>query len=64
MGKLIEKLSGQKLDVVEVTQNEEGQKAKLKIVLEAANRLLGIQPKWGNIKWTVEGNLKTVKISN
>ncbi|CAG2112621.1 unnamed protein product [Medioppia subpectinata] len=55
LGKLIEKLSLQKLDVVEVTQNEDGQKAKLRTVLDQANRLLGIQAKWSAVKWTVEG---------
>ena len=55
LGKLVEKLSEQKLDVVEVTQNEDAQKAKLRTVLDQANRLLGIQAKWGTVKWTVEG---------
>lgn len=47
--------SGQKLDVIEVTQNEDLQKFKIRVVLETANRLLGIPAKWANIKWTVEG---------
>src|ERR1700743_1502963 len=55
LGKLIEKLSSQKLDVVEVTQNEDGQRAKLRTVLDQATRLLGIQSKWSAVKWTVEG---------
>jgi len=55
LGKLVEKLSGQKLDVIEVTQNDDLQKYKLIAVLETANRHLGIPNKWSNIKWTVEG---------
>lgn len=61
LGKLVEKLSGQKLDVIEVTQNEDLQRHKLRAVLDTANRLLGIpvapgkQTGWSNIKWTVEG---------
>ena len=56
LGKLVEKLSGQKLDVIEVTQNEDLQRFKLRAVLDTANRLLGITPnKWSNIKWSVEG---------
>ena len=35
----IEKLTGQKLDVPEVTQSEENQKHKLRIVLGYANRV-------------------------
>lgn len=34
-----EKLTGEKLDVPEVTQSEEGQKQKLGIVLGAVNRV-------------------------
>ncbi|XP_074605648.1 beta-parvin-like isoform X2 [Brevipalpus obovatus] len=55
LGKLVEKLSGQKLDVIEVTQNEDLQKYKLRVVLETANRHLGLQTRWNSIKWTVEG---------
>lgn len=55
LGKLVEKLSGHKLDVIEVTQNEDLQRFKLRAVLDTANRLLGIPAKWSNIKWTVEG---------
>merc|ERR1712137_1230262 len=40
--KLLEKLTGQKLDVSEVTQSEENQKQKLRIVLGYANRVLGL----------------------
>lgn len=47
--------SGQRLDVIEVTQNEDLQKTKLRAVLDTANRLLGIQSRWANIKWSVEG---------
>src|SRR5690606_35328026 len=48
-------LSGQQLDVIEVTQNEDLQKFKLRVVLETANRLLGITTKFSHSKWTVEG---------
>lgn len=51
--KLLEKLSGNKLDVPEVTQSEEGQKQKLAVVLATANRVLGIQ-RYGHPKWSVE----------
>jgi parvin len=36
---LAEKLTGEKLDVPEVTQSEEGQKQKLGIVLAATNKV-------------------------
>uniref|UniRef100_A0A023FL22 Putative alpha-parvin n=1 Tax=Amblyomma cajennense TaxID=34607 RepID=A0A023FL22_AMBCJ len=51
--KLLEKLTGKRLDVVEVTQSEEGQKQKLKTVVDCANQVLGL-PKWGQYKWSVE----------
>ncbi|XP_015923944.1 beta-parvin [Parasteatoda tepidariorum] len=51
--KLLEKLMDVKLDVVEVTQSEVGQKIKLKRVLEAANNTLGIN-NWNQPKWNVE----------
>lgn len=37
--KLLEKLTGDKLDVPEVTQSEEGQRQKLSIVLAHVNRV-------------------------
>lgn len=37
--KLLEKLSGVKLDVPEVTQSEEGQRQKLSVVLRAVSRV-------------------------
>lgn len=37
--KLLEKLSGAKLDVPEVTQSEEGQRQKLSVVLRTVNRV-------------------------
>ncbi|XP_051161756.1 beta-parvin [Leptopilina boulardi] len=49
--KLLEKLTGRKLDVPEVTQSEEGQKQKLEVVLHAANHVLGRYPPY---KWSVE----------
>lgn len=51
--KLLEKLTGEKLDVPEVTQSEEGQKQKLGIVLTATNRVLSL-PRWSQQKWSVE----------
>ncbi|GIY95497.1 beta-parvin [Caerostris extrusa] len=52
--KLLEKLMDVKIDVVEVTQSEEGQKIKLKRVLEAANNVLGISNWNQQAKWNVE----------
>uniref|UniRef100_V5G4K4 Beta-parvin n=1 Tax=Anoplophora glabripennis TaxID=217634 RepID=V5G4K4_ANOGL len=51
--KLLEKLTGDKLDVPEVTQSEEGQKQKLSVVLSHFNQVLGIQRIKHN-KWSVE----------
>ncbi|XP_026280715.1 beta-parvin [Frankliniella occidentalis] len=51
--KLLEKLTKEKLDVPEVTQSEEGQKQKLRIVLGTANKVLGL-PRWSAQKWSVE----------
>ncbi|CAG9861817.1 unnamed protein product [Phyllotreta striolata] len=51
--KLLEKLTGDKLDVPEVTQSEEGQKQKLTVVLDHFNKVLGIQRQAHN-KWNVE----------
>lgn len=42
--------------MIEVTQNEDLQKYKLRVVLETANRHLGLQSKWVNSKWSVDGN--------
>jgi parvin len=50
--KLLEKLTQQLLSVPEVTQSEEGQKNKLRIVLGMANRVLGLQK--GQARWSVE----------
>lgn len=50
--KLWEKLTGRKLDVLEVTQSEEGQRQKLNIVLRAVNHTLGFHHKVP--KWSVE----------
>jgi len=50
--KLLEKLTGEKLAVPEVTQSEEGQRNKLKIVLGVANRVLGLQRH--QARWSVE----------
>ncbi|XP_076349915.1 beta-parvin-like isoform X1 [Tachypleus tridentatus] len=51
--KLLEKLTEEKLDVVEVTQSEEGQKEKLRTILDAANKLLSPN-RWSQVKWNVE----------
>lgn len=51
--KLLEKLTGDKLDVPEVTQSEEGQKHKLAVVLAHFNQILGVQ-RLGHNKWNVE----------
>lgn len=53
LGKLVEKLGGQKLTVVEVTQNEDFQRAKLKMILDTANRLLGLDS--NRVRWTDKG---------
>jgi parvin len=50
--KLLEKLTGEKLMVPEVTQSEEGQRNKLSIVLAVANRVLGLQRH--QARWSVE----------
>ncbi|KAK2726126.1 beta-parvin-like isoform X2 [Artemia franciscana] len=48
--KLFEKLSGKKLDAPEVTQSAEGQRKKLRVVLDRVNQVLGISrnitPRW------------------
>ncbi|CAG0885139.1 unnamed protein product [Darwinula stevensoni] len=51
--KLLEKLNNVLLEVPEVTQSEEGQKHKLRIVLNAANQCLGVH-RWPNLQWSVE----------
>ncbi|XP_055390448.1 beta-parvin [Condylostylus longicornis] len=50
--KLWEKLSGKKLDVLEVTQSEESQRQKLQVILSAVNHTLGFHHKIP--KWTVD----------
>jgi len=50
--KLWEKLTGQKLNVPEVTQSAEGQRQKLQMVLNAVNHTLGFHH--STPKWTVE----------
>jgi len=50
--KLIEKLTGEKLAVPEVTQSEEGQRNKLRIVLSMVNKVLGMER--GQPRWSVE----------
>ena len=50
--KLLEKLSGEQLQVPEVTQSEEGQRNKLRVVLGFANQVLGLQR--SQQKWSVE----------
>lgn len=55
LGRLVEKLSGTKLDVVEVTQNEDAQKRKIREVLETVNRIFSQKARWAQIKWSPEG---------
>ncbi len=50
--KLLERLTGEQLQVSEVTQSEEGQRSKLRVVLGFANHILGLQR--GQAKWSVE----------
>jgi len=52
--KLIEKLSGIKVDHPEVTQSEMGQKQRLKVVLETINQMLNVYGSLDTSKWTVE----------
>ncbi|KAK4311225.1 hypothetical protein Pmani_017259, partial [Petrolisthes manimaculis] len=51
--KLIERLTNNTLDVQEVTQSETGQRQKLRIVLNAANHILGLG-RYGPHKWSVD----------
>ena len=54
--KLMEKLTGEQLQVPEVTQSEEGQRNKLRVVLGFANHVLGLG-RGGNSpapKWSVD----------
>ena len=44
--KLMQKLTGETLNVPEITQSEDGQRSKLRIILDFANQILGLQPKW------------------
>ena len=53
--KLIERLQGVKLDIVEVTQNEQVQKQKLFTLLSGLNKILSLQARWARIRWSVEG---------
>lgn len=53
LGKLVEKLGETQLAVVEVTQNEGFQLVKLKMVLDTANRLLGLGT--AAVRWTAHG---------
>ena len=52
--KLLEKLTGQLLDVPEVTHSEEQQRSKLKVVLEFADNILINREIESLRKWTVE----------
>lgn len=47
-------MTSKKLEVVEVTQTEEGQRQKLKIVLDFIQQILGLGRWSGQQKWTVE----------
>jgi parvin len=48
----MEKLTSESLQVPEVTQSEEGQRNKLRVVLGFANRVLGLAK--GQAKWSVD----------
>ncbi|CAH1798933.1 unnamed protein product, partial [Owenia fusiformis] len=52
--KLIEKLAKIKIEVPEVSQSEVGQKQKLRIILDVANRILNLPPSWNHQKWSVD----------
>ena len=52
--KLLERLTGQLLDVPEVTHSEEQQRSKLKVVLEFANNILINRDMESLRKWNVE----------
>ncbi|OQV19393.1 Transcriptional enhancer factor TEF-1 [Hypsibius exemplaris] len=52
--KLIEKLENIKVEIPEVTQTEEGQKQKLRVVLDEADRILQAHGPHHHAKWTVE----------
>jgi parvin len=55
--KLVERLHGIQLDMMEVTQNELAQKHKLKVALDSVNRALVSEARnsWARIRWSVEG---------
>lgn len=50
---LLEKLTGAKLEIPEVSQSAEGQRHKLEVVLNAATNALGLT-RWSPQKWSVE----------
>ncbi|XP_061109069.1 beta-parvin-like isoform X1 [Conger conger] len=58
--KLFEKLSGQKLNVAEVTQSEIGQKQKLQTVLEAVNELLRERERESTPCWSTEWSVDSI----
>lgn len=55
---LIHPFSGQKLDVIDVTLNEDLQKSRLRAVLDTAGRLLNLHRRPHEIKWSVRGKLE------
>ncbi|GFR64344.1 beta-parvin-like [Elysia marginata] len=52
--KLIEKLCNVRVEAMEVTQSEVGQKQKLRVVLDYINHILGVPPMWSQHKWSVD----------
>jgi len=54
--RLIERLQGVRLDVVEVTQNEQLQRKKLHTILETLNRIVSQRAgRWAKIRWSLDG---------
>lgn len=53
--KLVESLHNVKLDLIEVTQNEELQKQRLRVALALINKSLIQNAPWAQIKWSVDG---------
>uniref|UniRef100_A0A914XQR4 Calponin-homology (CH) domain-containing protein n=1 Tax=Plectus sambesii TaxID=2011161 RepID=A0A914XQR4_9BILA len=51
--KLLEKFTGVKIEVPEVSQSEEGQRQKMRVVVTTANKILA-QPQYQTPKWTPE----------
>ena len=59
--KLMEKLTGEHLAVPEVSQSEEGQRAKLRVVLGFANKVLGINQVPRSVFWVYSDKVKVYR---